>query len=750
MPDFAQHLKTLIANSAAAAAMFDTEMRYLAWSRHWLLKYGLGEEDLRGRSHYEVFPEIGETWKQVHRRCLAGAIESHDDDLFPRANGQVDVVRWSVQPWYNEANQVGGLIIFTDVVTEFRRVAEALRISEQNLGTIFRESPVALAVTDFETGCILEANTALLRVMGASSRDEVVGRTSIELGIVTPDERPRLLQSVESQGRFEAFGATMHRLNGEEFLADMYVSSYADRSRRILLTSLVDITGRKRAEAERTRLIAAIEQAAETILITDASGKIVYANPAFEKTSGYPVAEVLGSNPRILKSGRQTADFYRQMWQALGRGDVWRGRFENKRKDGTLYIEDATISPVLDESGRIVNYIGVKLDVTREAHLQAQLLQAQKMESIGRLAGGVAHDFNNLLTVINGYSDLLLADLANDHAMRGHLEEIRAAGERAAGLTRQLLAFSRKQILRPEVLNLNRVLENMQSMLRRLVGEDIEICLALSTHEPKVRADLHQLEQVILNLSVNARDAMPRGGRLLIETGMVTRDGNYVVSHPDARPGRYVLLAVSDTGVGMDRETQERIFEPFFTSKGIGQGTGLGLSMVQGIVAQSGGFIDVYSEVGHGTTFKICLPEAAAGKAERSEAPSTLALSGKETILVVEDQASVREYAVSALKAYGYHVISAASPVEALAICKLENPRIEMVLSDVVMPQMSGRELVDRLRTTRPDIKVLFMSGYTENVVIHHGVLGEREHFLQKPFKPDELARKVREVFDRP
>jgi PAS domain S-box-containing protein len=750
MPDFAQQLKTLIENSAVAAAMFDMEMRYMAWSRHWRLEYHLGEQDLLGRSHYEVFPEISAEWKAVHRRCLAGAAESKDDDPFPRANGQVDVVRWSVQPWRNEANQVGGLIMFTDVVTEYKRVAEALRISERNLGTIFRESPVALAVSDFETGRILEANTALLCLLRASSRDQVVGRTSIELGMFTPDDRLRLVQSVRSQGRLEGFVTTMNRLDGEEFLAELCVSSYADRHRRILLSSLVDISERKRAEAERTRLIAAIEQAAETIVITDASGKIVYANPAFEKTSGYTIAEALGENPRILKSGKQAADFYRQLWQTLGRGEVWRGRFENQRKDGTLYLEDATISPVLDESGRIVNYIGVKLDVTREAQLQAQLLQAQKMESIGRLAGGVAHDFNNLLTVINGYSDMALADLPSDQPLRGYLEEIRAAGERAAGLTRQLLAFSRKQILLPEVLNLNHVLENMQSMLRRLVGEDIEVRLALSPHDSTVRADLHQLEQVILNLSVNARDAMPRGGRLLIETGLVMRDGEYPVSHPDAKPGRYVVLTVSDTGVGMDRETQERIFEPFFTSKGIGQGTGLGLAMVQGIVAQSGGYIDVYSELGHGTTFKIGLPEVGEGQAERSEAPGALALTGSETILVVEDQSSVREYVVSALRAYGYHVVSAASPVEALAISKHANPRIEMVLSDVVMPQMSGRELVDRLRVMQPEIKVLFMSGYTENVVIHYGVLGGREQFIQKPFKPDELARKVRDVFGRP
>jgi hypothetical protein len=458
----------------------------------------------------------------------------------------------------------------------------------------------------------------------------------------------------------------------------------------------------------------------------------------------------LGQNPRILKSGKQDAEFYRNLWLTLVAGQVWSGHLINKRKDGTLYEEEATISPVRDTAGNIISYVAVKRDVTREVALEEQYRQAQKMESIGRLAGGIAHDFNNLLTVINGYSKMLLAELKTGDPFRDPLEEIEKAGERAAGLTRQLLAFSRKQILQPGVLDLNILLGNMRAMLERLMGEDVEVRFAFHPEGATVQADRHQLEQVIMNLAVNARDAMPGGGRLLMETALVELDESCVSSSPEARPGRYAMLAVSDTGIGMDETTRQRIFEPFFTTKPAGQGTGLGLAMIQGIVAQSGGFVNVYSEPGQGTAFKIYLPALASADvaAEKSVAPSEL--RGGETILVVEDQGQVRDFAVAALKGYGYHVLQAPDAAEALSICEREGECIHLVLTDVVMPHMGGRELAARLVETRPEIKVLYMSGYTDNVIVHHGVLDEGANLIQKPFSPEELARKVRETLGPP
>ena len=354
--------------------------------------------------------------------------------------------------------------------------------------------------------------------------------------------------------------------------------------------------------------------------------------------------------------------------------------------------------------------------------MEAKLQQAQKMESIGRLAGGVAHDFNNLLTVINGYSQLLLGKLSAGDPMRANIEEIHKAGDRAAGLTRQLLAFSRKQVLELRVLDLNHVVEEMRPMLMRLVGEDVEVRVELNAEAGMVRADPHQLEQVVMNLVVNSRDAMPGGGTLLIETAGVEWDESYSQSHLEARAGRYVMLAVSDNGVGMDEETRQRIFEPFFTTKGVGQGT----------------------------TFKIYLPALAEAAADAGQPEAVPALGGKEAVLVVEDQAEVRNYAAAVLKAYGYHVTTAENAGEALLLGERDGERIDLLLTDVVMPNVSGRELAARMEKLQPAIKVLFMSGYTGNVIVHHGILEKGSEFIQKPFSPEQLAGKVRAVLGPP
>ncbi len=367
----------------------------------------------------------------------------------------------------------------------------------------------------------------------------------------------------------------------------------------------VDITERKRVEAERARLATAIEQSAEGVVITDTYGDIEYVNPAFTRFTGYSREEVLGRNPRILKSGKHDLGFYQQLWATILKGEIWHGEMINRRKDGSSYAEEMSIAPVRTPSGEITHFIATKLDVTARRQLELQFLQAQKMEAVGRLAGGVAHDFNNLLTIINGYAVLLTERSSSEDPRRGQLNEILKAGERAASLTRQLLAFSRRQVLEARVLNLNRVLADLEKMLCRLIGEDVELVATLKADPGNVKVDPGQVEQVVLNLAVNARDAMPAGGQLFIETSNVEVDESYGRSHANMMPGKYVMMAVSDTGCGMDLETQARIFEPFFTTKEKGRGTGLGLATVYGIVKQSGGFIWVYSEPGRGSTFKI-------------------------------------------------------------------------------------------------------------------------------------------------
>jgi two-component system cell cycle sensor histidine kinase/response regulator CckA len=371
---------------------------------------------------------------------------------------------------------------------------------------------------------------------------------------------------------------------------------------------------------------------------------------------------------------------------------------------------------------------------------------------VGRLAGGVAHDFNNLLTVINGYSDLSARRVAEHSPLRRNLEEIRKAGERAASLTRQLLAFSRKQVLQPRLLSLNEVVTDMEKMLRRLIGEDIELLTVLEKELRRTEADPGQIEQVILNLAINARDAMPTGGKLIISTSNASLDDTYAARHVGVQPGAYVQLAVSDNGYGMTPDVQKKIFEPFFTTKEQGKGTGLGLATVYGIVTQSGGNIWVYSEPGRGTTFKIYLPASETeGEAARVEArEQSLALSGTETILLVEDDQTVRHMTREILEGYGYTVLDAASGGEAVRLYEAHAQTIHLLLTDVVMPQISGKELADAVTLVRPDVKVLFMSGYTDEAIVHHGVLDEGVAFIQKPFTPDALARKVRETLDTP
>ena len=419
----------------------------------------------------------------------------------------------------------------------------------------------------------------------------------------------------------------------------------------------------------------------------------------------------------------------------------------HRKKDGTLIDVDVSSREVFfsGRRGRLV----LATDITERQHLEDQFRQAQKMEAIGRLAGGIAHDFNNMLTAIIGYSDLLLGQVS-DQKLRNEIEEILSAGHRAAGLTRQLLTFSRRQLLQPVLLDLNEVVANIEKMLRRMIGEDLDFVTVAKPGLGTVKADRGQIEQILMNLAVNSRDAMPGGGKLTIETANVELNESYAITHPEVNPGHYVLLAVSDTGHGIDAHTQTQIFEPFFTTKEQGKGTGLGLSTVYGIVKQSGGYISVYSEPGHGATFKIYLPRVDE-VAKSADLHSELVGSneGSETIMLVEDDAAVRSLSIHALEAQGYNVLAAENGPQALELFGPMSAVIDLVVSDVVMPGMSGAQMVSRLREKHPAAKVLYMSGYTADASIHHGMLDAGVEFLQKPFTPDGLTRRVRQVLDK-
>ena len=438
-------------------------------------------------------------------------------------------------------------------------------------------------------------------------------------------------------------------------------------------------------------------------------------------------------------------------------GQAQHSEYRLRHRDGSYRWMSVTAINLLNPP-TIAGVVAQHHDITELRHTadalrnsEDQLRQSQKMDAVGRLAGGIAHDFNNLLSVILSYAELAAEDLPPDDPIRADLDEIKKAGGRAAELTRQMLTFSRQQVLDPRVLEPNQLITNLQKMLTRVIGEDIELKVLLKPKLDRISADAGQIEQVLMNLVVNARDAMPTGGKLTIETSNVKLDEAYAQEHLGVTAGPHVMIAVSDTGCGMDKATQARIFEPFFSTKEVGNGTGLGLSTVFGIIKQSGGSIWVYSEPGNGTTFKVFLPSAEGTAVLPVAAPLDAAgLGGTETILLVEDEDQVRAVASGILKRRGYHVIEAGSSGEALLLSEKHPANIDLLLTDVVMPTMSGRELADRIRLMRPRIRLLYMSGYTDNVMVHHGVLNSGAAFLQKPFTPESLARNVRQVLDAP
>ncbi|MBC8074770.1 MAG: PAS domain-containing protein, partial [Chloroflexales bacterium] len=551
----------------------------------------------------------------------------------------------------------------------------------------------------------------------------------------------RGLQIALAKGSFEEEGLRLKK-GGAPFWAIVTITHIHDSfGAHIGFANVTrDISERKQAEAMLRLRDQAIESFMQGVIITDPTlpdNPVVYVNDSFIRLTGYAREEVIGKNCRFLQGPETAPEAVDRVRSAIGAGQSCLLELLNYRKDGTSFWNTLSISPLYDTAGRLTHFVGVQTDTSPFKLLEQQLQQAQKMEAVGQLASGVAHDFNNLLTIISGYSELLLGMLPSHDPNRDVVKAISEAGERGAGLTRQLLSFGRKAVLEMKILDLNEVVREAEQLLRRMLGEDVLLTAVLDPNISQVKVDPSQLGQVLINLAVNARDAMPRGGILTIETANVELDEVYAAQHADCTPGRYVMLTVSDNGCGMSLKVQSHIFEPFFTTKEPGKGTGLGLATVYGIVKQSGGSINLYTEPDHGTTFKMYFP---AVDEQSHPLPhhqrATQVAGGAETVLVVEDEDAVRAVAVRALQDQGYTVLDAESGKQALRRVEQHQSRIDLLVTDVVMPEMSGRELAETLCLQSPGLKVLYLSGYTDDAVIRHGILQAAVAFLQKPYTP--------------
>jgi two-component system, cell cycle sensor histidine kinase and response regulator CckA len=623
---------------------------------------------------------------------------------------------------------------------------EALHAYERKYLHLFDRNPSPLLVYDVETLKVLAVNEAAIHHYGYS-REEFLAMTLKDYR--PPEDVPLMLQKMQTMGDgLQQVGTFRHRKkDGTIILADINSHSLTFEGRKARLVMMTDITERKKVEDNLVRLATAVEQSTDIIIHLDLHGTIEYVNPAFERVTGYSRSEVVRQHINSLPQDGEPHFEFTHAIERVALSGSWSGHFVFRRKGGKRFEADVSISPIRDVEGKITGYIVVERDVTKEVALEEQVRLAQKMEAIGLLAGGVAHDFNNLLQVIIGYT--MLARGAAPHELEHHLEQVQKAAERATTLTRQLLAFGRRQAMQKTDSDLNQLVADHLTMLRRLIGENIEVHLRAGNQLGNVFADKGQLEQVLLNLCVNARDAMPHGGRLTIETQNTLIDQSFCENHPWARPGNFALLTVADTGVGMDRETLSRIFEPFFTTKPKGRGTGLGLSVVYGIIRQHEGLVHVYSELGLGTTFKIYLPTTERITKSAEKMPLTVPPGGTETILLAEDEPMVRDLAIRTLQRAGYRVVAASNGEETCELFKLHAKEIDLLLLDVVMPKLGGREAFDRIRETHPDVRVLFCSGYSGNSLEAGYFQVEGLQLLQKPYGANDLLLKVRELLDK-
>ncbi|OFV99063.1 MAG: hypothetical protein A3H28_08100 [Acidobacteria bacterium RIFCSPLOWO2_02_FULL_61_28] len=750
-----QKLSALVKSAPLAIVALDMQSKVQAWNPAAEQMFGWTEQEVSGREIPTVSQWVQPVYRTHAERASTDEVLLAKDVHAERKDGSSFIARISLSPLYDGDNLIHGCMAVIEDITVQKRAEEALRETNLKLSAILRSSPLAIVALDTH-GNVQAWNPAAEQMFGWAE-PEVLGQP---LPVVPAARRSQFREDLKRLVAGEKLlvrEGQPQRKDGSRFWAKIFLSPFHDATGRVSgsIAVLNDISVQKRAEEElrasEAKYRSLISNIPDVTWTSDANGNTAFISSNVETISGYTPEEISKSGDRFWfgrihpEDEERVEQAYTNLFRKKEKFDVeyrWRG------KDGTwIWLRDRAVATY--EKDGVTYADGLFTDITERKQLRSQLLQAQKMEAIGRLAGGVAHDFNNLLNVISGYSELLLDHVKESDSLRRYAEEIRKAAYRGASLTRQLLAFSRKQVLEPKVLDLNEVIHETEKMLRRLIGEDIHLDTVLSPELGRVKADPGQIEQVLMNLAVNSRDAMMDGGRLTIETANVDLGKGSNRLGTDCSPGSYVMIAVTDTGGGMTAETRAHLFEPFFTTKPRGQGTGLGLATVYGIVKQSGGCIAVSSKPGEGAAFRIYLPriETPAETTPHHE-PETTATRGSGTILVVEDEPAVRELAREFLEASGYQVLEAGGGTAAIALLQQHTGVVELLLTDVIMPGMSGRELADRVTTLCPGLKVLYMSGYTDNEIARQGVLEEGTHLLQKPFTRSALAAKVRELLE--
>jgi two-component system, cell cycle sensor histidine kinase and response regulator CckA len=725
------------------------------------LVWGRSTESLYNHPHQwveAILPEERERVFEVFGGLMGSQAEVNVEYQISRPDG---TVRWVQDRGFQVRDAAGNLVrlagIATDI-TERKQNEEALQRQKTELRVLFDLMPAMIFFKDTKNG-ILRVNKRFAETVGKSV-EEIEGKPYLEIeseeaAMFYADDLEVIQSGLPKLGIVE----TIRNREGQEIWMQTDKVPVCDKDGQVvgIVVMCQDITERKRAEQTLLLLNSAVLQSKESILITDAEldqpgPRVIFVNPAFTKMTGYTAEETIGKTPRILQGPHTDKTVLSRLRQNLARGEVFEGEAINYRKDGTEFDLEWQVAPIRSASGTITHFLAMQRDITVRKRLEAKLVQSQKMETVGKLAGGVAHEFNSIMTAIIGQSELLLDDLSTGSPLTKNATEIRKAAVRAATLTRQLLAYGRKQFLKPEIIDLNRLIASMEGMFHHLMGGDVDTQMVPGPGLHAVRADAGQLEQVIMNMAINAHEAMPNGGKFMLETANISFDQESVGHYPELKSGDYVMLALTDTGMGMSPEVKARVFEPFFSTKAVGQGTGLGLSTCYGIIKQSGGHISVYSELARGATFKIYLPQVE----QQAKIPTHPLASpglprGTETILLVEDDPALREMAATLLRRLGYTVLAAANGIEALSLKQQRDiGHVDLLFTDVVMPHMSGKELSERVQAIFPHTKVLFTSAYTENAIIHQGVLNKGLALLQKPFTPSALAHKLREVLDQP